>query len=641
MKKYKYFGVVFIVLFVCFLVSCSNKTENANEYYLNEQGHLIAQYEDGKEVDLGKFDESIIDSLTSITFSDNLYYIINNVKTNINVNDHIISIVNGITISGDGYYVINGIKTGLNAKDDVADNVKTITISDDGYYIVNGIKIDILAKASFTIKFSTGFSTKLPDQTVLEDNKVTRPLLERPGYTLNGWFVNGEEWRFNSDIVDSDMTMTSSWTPNTYNISFITNNEDELDDVTVTFDEIVQLPELQKDGYTFDGWFNNNVKVNNGSWKIADDVTLVAKWTRDSYTISFNSNGGPSIPSITVDSYSTVESLPQPTRQDYEFLGWHLDGELFETPYFITNHGIELEARWRGVTEKFDFTDDVAGTGVKITKYKGNEKNVIVPEKIAGKFVTTIAANSFDYSLIESITLPAKLTEFEYKSFNNLVNLKELSISGDTKSTLIYIFGGEVNIPSSLDVINFVNGSSTYGKGIFHSISSTRTFIVNVPSSLKVTPEDAFFGSPNIREVHFPEGITTISLRTVASMPNLDYVNIPSTVTTIGMNVFINIPKVKYLIVPKSVTNVGYAGLSAGDAIILIEAKTRPSSWGSSVFSIYEDEMQIYYGFVEIKENDDFIYAICEVGSFKQSVIIENKTSTFIPELIDGYPVAK
>ena len=30
----------------------------------------------------------------------------------------------------------------------------------------------------------------------LEGNKVIRPEIERIGYTLDGWFCNGEEWRF-------------------------------------------------------------------------------------------------------------------------------------------------------------------------------------------------------------------------------------------------------------------------------------------------------------------------------------------------------------------------------------------------------------------------------------------------------------
>ena len=71
------------------------------------------------------------------------------------------------------------------------------------------------------------------------------------------------------------------------------------------------------------------------------------------------------------------------------------------------------------------------------------------------------------------------------------------------------------------------------------------------------------------------------------------------------MNNFINCPQLEYLIVPNFVNSVSYGGLGTTESIILIEAESK--SWGSNAYLIYENEMSIFYGFEEIKQNETFI----------------------------------
>ena len=70
---------------------------------------------------------------------------------------------------------------------------------------MNGIKTDIVAVEVFDVTFETGYNEKVSKQTIKDGYKVERPKIERAGYTLNGWYCNGEEWRFNSDVVKNDM----------------------------------------------------------------------------------------------------------------------------------------------------------------------------------------------------------------------------------------------------------------------------------------------------------------------------------------------------------------------------------------------------------------------------------------------------
>lgn len=636
----KILSFIFISIFsVCLLVGCSNKPIPAN-YFINNDGNLIVIYEDGTEENLGEWGDEIIDSLTEVTISDDGYYVINGIKTDIKAPEVI-----SYELDKNGDLIViysDGTTENLGSLgESFVNGIETISISDDGFYIINGIKTDIKATEAWTVTFDTGFSETINSQSILDGDKVIRPDINREGYSLVGWFCNGEEWRFNSDVVLNNMTLTAKWKPNTYNVSFNTNEEFTIDDLTVEYDSSYELPVISKKGYTFLGWAFNGKIVQDEVWSIASDVVLSAEWSRNVYEISFDTQGGKPIDSLKVESYSTVETLPIPTKEDHVFLGWYLNNQLVTLPYEFSEGDICLVAHWKGIIDDFEFDKDESGEGIKITKYIGKDDAVIVPATISGKYVTTICSGAFNSQNIKSISFGPKIQEFEYKCFTNLSNLEKLDIAGNTVATLIYMFGGEEQIPDSLTEINFVDGTATYGKHIFDKLSPSRTFVLHVYSKLESTPEDAFFECPNISELHFEEGIKKFGNRTTCHMENLEYVNIPNTVESIGMNCFINIPKLKYLIVPKSVTEVDYAGLAATSTIILVEAESRPSSWGGSVFAIYEDEMDILYGFQEIRENADFIYALCKVGSFKQSIVIENKTNAKVPEMIDGYPVAE
>ncbi|MBR2167275.1 MAG: InlB B-repeat-containing protein, partial [Paludibacteraceae bacterium] len=62
---------------------------------------------------------------------------------------------------------------------------------------------------------------------------------------------------------------------------------------------------------------------NNPTWVKDGGVTLYAKWTANSYTVTFNANGGTvgtASKSVTYDA--TYGDLPVPTRSGYAFVGW-------------------------------------------------------------------------------------------------------------------------------------------------------------------------------------------------------------------------------------------------------------------------------------------------------------------------------
>ena len=54
----------------------------------------------------------------------------------------------------------------------------------------------------------------------------------------------------------------------------------------------------------------------------AEDVTIKAKWQINQYTITFNTDGGSDIAPITQDYNSEVTAPENPTKTGYTFAGW-------------------------------------------------------------------------------------------------------------------------------------------------------------------------------------------------------------------------------------------------------------------------------------------------------------------------------
>ncbi len=95
----------------------------------------------------------------------------------------------------------------------------------------------------------------------------------------------------------------------------------------------ITLPSTTKAGYTFGGWYKESALTNlagnaGASYTPTSTQTLYAKWTANSYTVSFNSNGGSTIASKSVTYDSTYGTLTSPTKTGYTFSGWYKESAL-------------------------------------------------------------------------------------------------------------------------------------------------------------------------------------------------------------------------------------------------------------------------------------------------------------------------
>ena len=110
-------------------------------------------------------------------------------------------------------------------------------------------------------------------------------------------------------------------------------------------------------GYTFQGWSTSDdtsVEYAAGaSYKSNASVTLYAVWKANTYTVSYNANGGTGAPSKQTKTYGVALTLQSdvPTRANYAFKGWGTSASATTVSYaagakYTANSAITLYAVW-------------------------------------------------------------------------------------------------------------------------------------------------------------------------------------------------------------------------------------------------------------------------------------------------------
>ena len=110
-------------------------------------------------------------------------------------------------------------------------------------------------------------------------------------------------------------------------------------------------------GYTFQGWATSasgSVAYSAGSqYGVDATVTLYAVWKANTYTVSYNANGGSGAPSSQTKTHGVALTLSttKPTRTNYTFKGWGTSPSSTTVSYaaggsYTANSAITLYAVW-------------------------------------------------------------------------------------------------------------------------------------------------------------------------------------------------------------------------------------------------------------------------------------------------------
>ena len=114
------------------------------------------------------------------------------------------------------------------------------------------------------------------------------------------------------------------------------------------------LPKTEKEGYTFEGWYLDDEKIEE-DYVYEKDTTLKAKWKeikkepekKKTFTVTFDSKGGSKVSSITVECGSKLPTLPTPKKDAYNFVSWaDKNGKVILKGAYLSCQNVTLYANW-------------------------------------------------------------------------------------------------------------------------------------------------------------------------------------------------------------------------------------------------------------------------------------------------------
>ena len=172
---------------------------------------------------------------------------------------------------------------------------------------------------------------------------------------LNGCTVENQTYDYTASYAPEDfcnlstedctVTLGVNWKANTYNVYYNGNGgTGTMESVSCTYNQLCVMPEsgFTREGYTQNGW---NTKSDgsgvayplnyNFSYVLNYSITLYAQWTPNTYTVSYDANGGTGSMESTTCTYGqncilTSNSFDRP---GYNFIGWATDSENLSVVY--------------------------------------------------------------------------------------------------------------------------------------------------------------------------------------------------------------------------------------------------------------------------------------------------------------------
>ncbi len=177
------------------------------------------------------------------------------------------------------------------------------------------------------------------------------------GCRFAGWEFNGTTYQPGASFeLIGDTTFVAKWEriiPN-YTLTFETNGGTVVEAVTAPegTDIDLTMKTTDKTGYTFDGWYSEpELKNKITSVTLDSNKTVYAKWieiTKPTYTLTFNTNGGTAVNSLTKEEGSIIDlSLYSTSKDGYKFKGWYSDSALTQSVTKLTlNADTVVYAKW-------------------------------------------------------------------------------------------------------------------------------------------------------------------------------------------------------------------------------------------------------------------------------------------------------
>lgn len=232
----------------------------------------------------------------------------------------------------------------------------------------------------------------------------------------------------------------------------------------VQTDEKAIEPDVpSRQGYQFTDWYLDDTKYDFNT-AVTGNMTLTAKWTAKSYTITFDTNGGSAIDPITQNYGTAIAAPANPTREGYTFIGW--DKAI---PATMPAESITITAQWK---------DSEKPTGeIKIGEnswksflntitfglfFKDTQTVTVTATDNSGETVTIeylLSEKALTESELAGMTFTAYSAPFSINPDNEYVIYAKLT---DTSGNVAYINTNGIVLDATVPVITGIENGKTY-----------------------------------------------------------------------------------------------------------------------------------------------------------------------------------
>lgn len=339
------------------------------------------------------------------------------------------------------------------------DNITTYTVT-------------IRRRPIYTVRFFTYDGTIFIEEKIEEDELVnvpqTNPL--REGYIFQKW-----DFDFSSPIgMDTAKVITAKWSANEYKVNYNVNGGiGVFSEQKIYYDSDFILPKEkpERTGYDFVGWYYDDVQINNGKWKIAESITLFAKWE-----------------AIFTYTTNTITGLTDYGKTHYNDICIPLS------------------------------IDGIAITTIGSGAFKNcsNVQNIVLTNNI-----TILADNSFSCCPIINIELPNTIIQIGRGAFQSCSRLVSIKIP----KSVMFLGDAAFADCSSLKALTFEENIKLENIGT-HTFYSCPIMKLDIPLSVTSLGWGAFQKCYALTDLIIPRGMISIGTRAFADCTALKNINI-------------------------------------------------------------------------------------------------------------------
>lgn len=323
----------------------------------------------------------------------------------------------------------------------------TITVT-AGCYLTNGWVLSTGVVARIYINGSlvstktilgNGISYSAPNKKTVTASKI---ITKKNSSQNVAWYV--EFWQYTDNTPQNKKTTISGTksisAKTSYTVSYNANGGSGAPSTQKKwYGEALTLSRTKptRTGHVFqEGWATSSTGgisyASGAKYEVDASVTLYAVWKANTYTVSYNANGGSGAPSSQIKTYGKTLTLSptKPTRTNYTFLGWSASKTSTTATYtegstYTANSSTTLYAVWKLAYTK----PRIDNLSIKRCGHSGDTS--VTPENAYAALLT------FNWSTF----MPVSEILIEWKSASSGSGSRTITASGKTGSANEIIIG--------------------------------------------------------------------------------------------------------------------------------------------------------------------------------------------------------